>query len=74
MDDIVITGMGAVCSIGDCCYEMLKTMRADLFGIVGVDAFFREDREYSVFKSIFHFICSCVYFLKIVSIRKQYSL
>ena len=45
MDDIVITGMGAVCSIGDCCYEMLKTMRADLFGIRDNEHFCSEFQD-----------------------------
>ena len=33
MDNIVITGMGAICAIGNDCFEMLQTLRYDLTDI-----------------------------------------
>ena len=39
MDRIAITGMGAVSAAGDCCYEMLKTIRNDLHGIESYNCF-----------------------------------
>ena len=51
MDRIAITGMGVVSSIGDCCYEMLKTIRNDLFGIESGNYFSSELKDLPVGKA-----------------------
>ncbi len=51
MDKIAITGMGAVSAAGDCCYEILKTIRNDLFGIQSYNYFSPELKDLPVGKA-----------------------
>ena len=51
MDRIAITGMGAVSAAGDCCYEMLKTIRNDLHGIESYNYFSPDLKDLPVGKA-----------------------
>lgn len=51
MDKIAITGMGAVSAAGDCCYEILKTIRNDLHGIESYNYFSTDLKDLPVGKA-----------------------